>query len=241
MRGTSHHKSGLRLQDAIRCFSAADGDYLVAVICDGAGSASHGGEGASLSARVISNRSLDYVRDQRGLPSDEEVGDWIHELRDLISVTAKKRGLIPRDFATTLVAAIVGPTEALMLHVGDGAIVGRMKETEDWTSFSWPEHGEYVSTTFFLTDNEDVKLRTSRLEGVVNDIVLFSDGLERLALDFQAHKPHAPFLQTFSNAVRNGEAGRQNSLSRELGKYLDSSSINERTDDDKSLIVATRP
>ena len=240
VRGTSHERSGTRLQDAKRCFSSSSGDCLVAVVCDGAGSASHGGEGAALCSRILSSRALEYLRKECITPDDALIEEWIDDVRDSIARAAAARSLSTRDFATTLVAAISCSEETLTLHVGDGAIVAKTGPSDEWVALSWPEHGEYASTTFFVTDDESARLRISRSSMPIKELVLFSDGLERLALDFQENKPHGPFFSPFSLAVKSGDDGYQSGLSRELKKFLNSDPVNERTDDDKSLIVAVR-
>jgi hypothetical protein len=68
---------------------------------------------------------------------------------------------------------------------------------------------------------------------------LFTDGIERLALNFAAIEPHTPFFASMTEPVVKGEqVGFNVALSRQLAAYLSSDSINERTDDDKTLILA---
>jgi hypothetical protein len=56
--------------------------------------------------------------------------------------------------------------------------------SDSWSAVSWPEHGEYASTTLFMTDDAELRLRISRGQMRIEAAALFSDGLERLALDF---------------------------------------------------------
>lgn len=238
VRGTSHEKTGQRLQDAHRCFVADD--YLVAIACDGAGSSSHGGEGASLAARRISSLALAHVREHRILPCDAKIRDWIDETRDLIAQAAASRGLGLRDFATTLVLALASRDELLCAHIGDGAIAVRENESSAWTSVSWPEHGEYASTTYFLTDDTEPRLRISSTAVAFDTLVLMTDGLERLALDFALRSPHGPFLDVMAAPLRGLAPGRPATINRALSTYLQSATVNARTDDDKTLIVAVR-
>jgi hypothetical protein len=52
---------------------------------------------------------------------------------------------------------------------------------------------------------------------------------------------HIPFFDSMFRSVRGARApGLDAALSRELEKYLNSALINERTDDDKTLIMASR-
>jgi hypothetical protein len=78
-----------------------------------------------------------------------------------------------------------------------------------------------------------------RSEGI-SALVAFTDGLERLALDFCATQAHAPFFQGIVGPVTaSGTTGRDHKLCAALGRYLESDAVNARTDDDKTLLVAT--
>ena len=76
------------------------------------------------------------------------------------------------------------------------------------------------------------------LESELEDIVLFTDGIESIAIDFSTGKPHEPFLKPMLAPLRNGSDGA--SLSDKLIEFLSSPAINEKTDDDKTLILASR-
>jgi serine/threonine protein phosphatase PrpC len=211
---------------------------LIAAACDGAGSASHGGQGAAIAARALTENA----RRLPGIPSsmtDGLVREWIDECRDRIGVSAGRLGLAPRDFATTVVLVVSDGRETLCAHVGDGAAVVRSSSDGEWSALSWPEHGEYASTTYFLTDDPEPRVRISRSSVAIDRMVLMTDGLERLALDFGASRPHAPFFAGMTEPVAaSGAVGWDSALSSKLGRYLESETVNSRTDDDKTLIMA---
>lgn len=239
-KGTSHEKTGVRLQDALTCFSSENKNRIVffAVISDGAGSASHGGEGASLVCRKLSQAARKYFKKYSTLPNDETIETWVDAARDSIFLAAIRRSLTPRDFAATLVCVISYGSETVIIHIGDGCVVLRDVALEEWIAPSWPDHGEYASTTTFITD-EFLKLRITRHGNPISVIALFSDGIERLALNFTESKPFAGFFDGIVKPLKQTQdLGRNNSLSASLRNYLNSEAINARTDDDKSLIIA---
>lgn len=239
VRGTSHERTGTPRQDAFRCVAAQDGAMLVAIACDGAGSASHGRQGAAIAARHLSHAALAHARASAGLPGDKLVADWVDEARDRIAAAASRRALSPRDFATTVVMVATTGEQTMAIQIGDGAAVGRLRADGSWTALSWPEHGEFASTTFFLTDEAGVRLRISRSTAELDRLAVLTDGIERLALDFARGVPHAPFFEGVSRPVAESVAeGVDCDLSRKLGAYLASDAVNQRTDDDKTLILA---
>lgn len=231
---------GTKRQDAMRVLLAADRRTLIAVACDGAGSANMGGQGAAIAARVLSSSAKAALGLKGVHPADDTIWEWIDLARDRIAAVAERRGLILRDFATTVVMAISDGSSTLTLHIGDGAAVGRDAKTGEWQTLCWPEHGEYASTTFFLTDNGVPRARIVRHEWPVDRLAVFTDGIERLALDFTANRPHTPFFAGVSAPVAKSPAeGCDVPLSEMLGTYLASDAFNARTDDDKTLILAS--
>ncbi len=239
VRGTSHVKSGAPCQDAFKCNLV--NDTLVAIVSDGAGSAEFGGQGALLVCRTIAQRAAAHFSDQTAMPDDDALLSWIDDARDLIATAAERRGAIPRAFASTLVCVLAGATDTLILHIGDGAAALRSPDPEDWSVPIWPAHGEYASTTFFVTDDPSPQVRIKRRDQPCNAAVLMSDGLERLALSFSNGEPHRPFFESMVKPLESSEQqGRDARLAGQLRAYLDSDAINDRTDDDKTLVVAVR-
>lgn len=138
-----------------------------------------------------------------------------------------------------MVMVITDGSSTLSLHIGDGAAVARERDSSSWLALSWPEHGEYASTTVFLTDEAGARARIQRHEVDIDRLVVFTDGIERLALDFTGGLPHSPFFAGVTAPVAASQcSGFDGPLSSKLGQYLVSAPINDRTDDDKTLIVA---
>jgi hypothetical protein len=239
-RGTSHVRDGSDCQDASRCISVGpDSNVLIAVVCDGAGSASYGGQGAAITCRTVSESARIHFSNSKDLPRDDDVWNWVDEARERINRAAASRSLERREFSCTLVTVFATDAAAMILHIGDGAAVVRLDGK--WVAPSWPAHGEYASQTFFVTDDPAPQLRITRLEIPVDVAAVFSDGIERLVLDFASQTAPAPFfdimMKPFESAIATG---RNQKLSASLKRYLDSDRVNERTDDDKSLVFAVR-
>jgi hypothetical protein len=240
VRGTSHARVGIKKQDAYAvAHSESHPLTLGLVAADGAGSTTHGGSGAAIACRTLATHMREHFRVAGDdLPSEDTVWSWVDEVRDRIGHSAKRRDLQPRDFATTLVCAVVGKDGLVTAHIGDGAVVCQMDDGR-WTAQSWPEHGEYASTTYFVTDDEQPRLRYHHEAQLPSAIAVFTDGIERLALDFALNDAHAAFFEgMFKPLWANKGIGRDGGLSTSLAAYLDSAGIAERTDDDKTLLLA---
>ena len=238
LRGTAHAANGERRQDAFRVLTAEPG-VLIAVACDGAGSAAFGGPGAALAARVVTNRAKAWIDVAHAIPNPDMIELWIAEVRLALIVAADRRGCATATFATTLVLAISDGTKTITAHVGDGAIVARTADEPQLIALSWPDNGEYASTTYFVTDPCPC-VRMGLIEHCpIDRLALLTDGLERLALDFAARTAHPPFFDRMFAVAQPGTVrGRDQSLSRSLATFLDSDSVTARSDDDKTLILA---
>lgn len=245
VRGISHIRRDTRIQDAKRCFeskTSAGKTVFCAVVSDGAGSASHGGEGASLVCRTIAENLRAYFAAKSPiLPQTDIVWDWVDEARDKIAIAASRRDLTPRDFAATLIMAVTDGSQTFTAHIGDGAIVGRRAIDQKWQLISASENGEYASTTYFLTDPGTPRLRTSAVEEDIDALFLFSDGIENQVLDAVSGEPYSNFFSPMARPFVNSEVvGRNHELSERLAAYLDSEKFAEHTDDDKTLIIAVK-
>lgn len=233
--GTSHMRSGDRLQDAYSVARMGE-NYLFAVVSDGAGSARFGAYGAWFVCRFLTVRFREWLRSYGGAPPDEFLADWIDSLRDQIAEIAERRESTPRQFAATLAAVLISPEEVLVLHVGDSAVVGR--RGSQWDVLCWPENGEYASTTYFVTDVPEPRLNVTRYPRDYDAFALFSDGVGDLALSQLEQTAHPRFFGPMIRPVDvSPGAGRLPELSAKLAAYLAGPSVSDRTDDDRTLIL----
>ena len=158
-------------------------------------------------------------------------------MRQSITAEADRLGTVPRQLACTLLTAVIGEGRAIFAQVGDGSIV--LHDGERYVSVFWPQAGEYVNVTNFLTQPEFEQAFefVSRSEAV-HEVALFTDGLQRLTLNFAERSVHQAFFAPMFESLRNAENADE--LVAPLRGFLDSAAINERTDDDKTLVLATR-
>lgn len=238
--GTSHIRLGTRKQDALKAFTVdgEDGhEILCAMVSDGAGSAQYGGEGASLTCRILSQAVRQHFSKTNLMPSAEEVWSWIDAIRDRMQLAAENRGVVRKSFACTLVMLITRLDESIIVHIGDGAVVAR-NQTGEWKALTWPENGEYASSTYFITDDPEPRMRFTVGGEIYTAYALFSDGIEDMALDHKAMIAHVPFFTSMMRPLDNlNREGKDQGLSSALADFLDSGRVCERTDDDKSIIL----
>lgn len=242
--GTSHERAGAQCQDShLTALIGENGSTLVLIASDGAGSASHSEIGSSLAcSRLMEELKLAIYQGQAVADITKETAlKWLDEVRIALQSAADDHGLELRQFACTLLAAVVSPTHSAFFQIGDGAIVVR-PHGDSWSYVFWPQHGQFINTTNFITDTTapDV-LEFEVVAGRIEEVAVFTDGIESLVLHFASQSVHAPFFDQIFQPVRNHvSVGLIEDLSSKLQSYLSAPLVCERTDDDKTLILASR-
>jgi hypothetical protein len=245
--GTSHTKTGAPCQDASACrlLNTVNSEpVLVAVAADGAGSASHAEVGSALACDLFIGEMNAFFENGSGIQdfTRDFAAAWIAHFHNEVTYRAEAEGLRPRDFACTLLVAVVGAEMSVFLQIGDGAIViSEAGEPDEYMWVFWPQKGEFANVTTFATDEAACEhLEYNLVPHSIHEVALFTDGLERLALKFDTQEAHAPFFIPMFNPLRRAAEGHTENLSTALESFLNSKQINDRTDDDKTLILATR-
>jgi len=212
---------------------------MIACVADGAGSAKHSAVGSALACESIADSAEKYLElhgDFNKLQLDIVLA-WCETLREKIRAAADAQGCQFREMATTLCAAILSPKGSIFFQIGDGAIT--VGNNGVYGVVFWPQSGEYANVTNFMTsDKFRNELEFQATTRKFTEIALFTDGIERLALNFESQTPHLPFFQPLFKAVRLSANG--DSLATDLGQFLQSESVKNRSDDDKTLILATQ-
>lgn len=167
--------------------------------------------------------------------------EWFERFQNEVLLRAEAEGLRLRDYACTFLGAVVGPESAALVQIGDGAIVYSLLGEEDYLCMFWPQKGEYENVTYFATDPSiQDHFEHLLVDWRIDELALITDGIQRLALEFQVRSPFARFFRPVFAPVRASAGGHSEALSQALATYLNSPLVNERTDDDKTLILATR-
>jgi hypothetical protein len=250
--GTSHSATGVECQDAGRCAVIQDSqgsDVLVAAVSDGAGTAPCSARGAALTVNAFLDAASAEVSLAAGDLAFFDHGfasRWLAGVRAEISLLAAAEGRSPKDYACTFLGAVVGNRAAGYVQIGDGAIVVLDGPSSQPRCVFWPQHGEFANSTFFVTqDGADEVLLLARStcaegESAVLEVAMFSDGLERLVLNFATKDVHAPALAPILAWLAGQIPADTCGPSDALIAYLGSQHVNRRTDDDKTLVLATR-
>jgi hypothetical protein len=246
VRGTSHEASDAPCQDAHRTeiLAAKTDAPLVIAVSDGAGSARVSEIGARIAVTAICEQAEAWFASGhtiRDIDRSVFVG-WLSGVREQIAERAAESLSEMRDFACTLLIAIIGSEEAAFAQLGDGAIVVLTKEQE-WSWIFWPQHGPYANTTNFITEDSALERFECEVGSKrrIDEVAVFTDGIEQLVLDHKGRAAHDPFFNRMFPPLRESlVSGADTELSKHLAGYLTSPTVTGRTNDDATLVLASR-
>ncbi|MGJ5201525.1 PP2C family serine/threonine-protein phosphatase [Bradyrhizobium sp. HKCCYLRH1030] len=242
--GTSHLRINRGCDDSGACiFVRGEHESALIVVCsDGAGSAQRSSLGARIAVRAFCRNARSFLKGGGKIRdiSRDIASDWLDDIRGRIEIVSQSFGIPRREFAATLIGCVIGKSGAKVLHVGDGAAVHRLVDAHEWDISSWPSHGEYASTTYFVTDDPEPTFNLSEISGPLAELAVFTDGIEHLVLNFATKRAFDPFFNQIFSGFKPEGTGRNRNLSSHLSNYLRSPALCEKTDDDKTLLLARR-
>jgi hypothetical protein len=227
--GKGHIDVGLPCQDAF-AYKSGNG-RLVAVVCDGAGSASRSEIGATSCANTISSYLADLLGEPSLACSKEVIEKAVEAARSIIEARAVELALPSRELACTLVGAVIHENGGCLFHVGDGVGVAELDVGPPVLSL--PENGEYANETYFVTQDEwQSRLHIVPFAGSIRCIALMSDGAMSFA--FKRDGLFGPFIdpvKSFLTTVTEVEG------SEALQATLAGEGTWKITGDDKTILL----
>ena len=242
VRGTAHARRGQPCQDwqGHRCLP---GGGLVVAVADGAGSAARAERGARRAVEIALEATARAVEALVIHVPDPSASDWedllrwvFHEARRAVAARAHSEHHLLRDYSTTLSVAVIAEGWLAVAQIGDGVVVAQ-DEQGAFFAATHLQKGEYANETHFLTLRDALKRTSLHVEKrPVQALAAMSDGLVRLALSLPSGEPHRPFFQPLFSFVAH-MTGEDQARER-LSAFLASERVCERTDDDKSLVLA---
>lgn len=252
--GKSHIDSNLPNQDSIYLQKTQDG--MVAVVCDGAGSAKFSQAGAAFFSQSIGKMllSLGVSRSVSisGTAFDlvqvrQQIIEQLLQIRlDLQSQLTAESSL--RDYHTTFTGLLIHSNhQALLVQIGDSPLITsqfvvRHPHIDYFTNlqvYGDDSKNEYVNETHFITqDNWQSFLRVEPIDlSQVDCLALMSDGCADLVFEGASVTPkiYRPFFGNLLFNLTQSQSSQQGSAIIE--QALGNPATYRLTGDDKSLVV----
>ena len=252
--GKSHIDSNLPNQDSIYLQKTEHG--MVAVVCDGAGSAKFSQAGAAFFSQSIGKMLLSLGVSQSvsisGIALDlgqlkQQIIEQLSQIRlDLQSQLPAESSL--RDYHTTFTGLLIHSNhQAILVQIGDSPLITsqfvvRHPHIDYFTNlqvYGDDSKNEYVNETHFITqDNWQSFLRVEPIDlSQVDCLALMSDGCADLVFEGASITPkiYRPFFGNLLFNLTQSQSSQQGSAIIE--QALGNPATYRLTGDDKSLVV----
>ena len=235
--GKAHLDKDIPCQDA-HAHAVVSG-VLVAIVCDGAGSARLSEQGAqfvaaqtvqALAGRLEQGASVQDLH-------DGALAGTLAQIRAALDDIARAANATLDDYACTVVGVVMGQDAGFFFHLGDGLGVAQLADGQELISL--PANGEYANETYFLSGERwREQLRLLPIPQAVRGVVLMSDGCMPFAMSKNNAALYAPFMdavQGYLRTVDSVELGNE-----ALASTLADPRTHQITGDDKTLLLAMR-
>jgi len=236
--GSGHRQRGQLCQDA-HAHTVTAGGTLVLAAADGASSALHAGQGAQTAVSAVCARAQELLAETRPdliAQGPALLRDLLQHARAELERTAQGLGCALPELAATLILVLVQGEQTAWAQVGDGGVVAWHADGS-WQALTVPWQGEYLNETTFLTRPDyAAEIQLGSCEQAFQGLVLFTDGLQRLALHWPQQQPHPGFFAPLVAHVRS--ALDMEKAEQELCHFLLSPRLSARSDDDLTLLLA---
>lgn len=243
--GASHIAAGGTCQDGYRFTTAGRPGHhpaLLIAAADGAGSAPCSALGAEIAINSFIENVAASLVDEPVDALAAAARSWLTNMRMALHARAERDARAVADYACTFMGAVLGDDHAILVQIGDGIIAYRTGLGAPWAPATWPQTGEYRNSTYFITDDDAMERVSIRFVAEpVLQIAVSTDGLTDLCLDQALRLIHQPFfdslLQTFDAA---GATLEEDKIGAALSRFLESPQVASQSDDDKTLVLASR-
>lgn len=245
--GVSHQQQQLPCQD-YGSIHRLD-KIVMGAVADGAGSAQYSDLGAKLAVEsalkfLISTEEWLQQRQRSWLslpntPSSDLVNRLFTKTLTRVSSCLQKHATIHdypvHELACTLITFIATPDWIAAMQIGDGFMVVRCNE-EDYQLLFKPDKGEFANETTFVTSKTALdELQVRLLIGQQQFICASTDALERVAIRLSDWTPFPPFFKPLEEYL--WETSQPETDDTYLMQFLESERLNDRTNDDKTLLL----
>lgn len=232
--GSQHISRGLGCDDAF-AYGVA-GDFVVAVVADGAGSVtgtSAWGAYAACQSVVSAAMGAEFIsKFYAAAPRDGyAIMRWLFEgALDWVVDQAETMGVPVTSLSTTLCVALARPGLAVFAQIGDGIIAA--EGNGEITTVLIEDKSDYANATWFLQSKDafDVSFRIAVRRGLTA-FALSTDGMSYKITNVATGEAYDPFFKGSWQNVRSGASAADFAA---LLRGIE----DDQTGDDKTMVLA---
>lgn len=240
--GTSHKITNTAKQDnlCVINLNINDKDYFISAVADGAGRAKYSDRTSKFVCKFLTKKMTNWLKMNELSEFNKNIAtSWIRQFQSILKRYMKiYKFETVKDFATTILFAVLSNRGNIFFQIGDGAI--SVGNDDNLKCVFKPQKGEYVNTTYFATqDNFEKYLMFEKNNDNIERFAMQTDGIETISL-INYKEPSLAFFNPLFDCLRVESLGYSEDLSVELSEFLASDRVNKRTNDDKTLVIAMK-
>ena len=240
--GSAHIKSNTPKQDDLGVFDCVinDKNYLISVLADGAGSAKYSEISSKHICRFLIKKTAAFLNENTIEDLNKDVAIlWIKQFQVILNRFIKIYKLSSiREFATTVLFALLSDDKSVFFQIGDGAII--IGNNEKLDCVFKPQKGEYINTTHFIVEsNFEENMEFKVIDSDFENLAMHTDGIEMISLK-NLETPSLGFFNPFFDCLKEELPGYNEELSQELAEFLSCDRVNQRTNDDKTMLIVQK-
>jgi len=208
--GGRHIEENLPCQDSNSVYYDLVLDYGIAIVSDGAGSASH----SDLGSNIIVDKGISLLRDKfckvsfQDLIQKEQIEvenffiNFYKTLYKHFEEFSLKNDLPIKSLAATSIIVIFNNSGIICSHIGDGR-AGYQDSENRWHSILEPFKGEEANQTIFITSDIWGKpnefIRTKKINDSIQSFTLMSDGCESATFELNRFNDETQLYERLNN------------------------------------------
>ena len=247
--GRRHEADGTTNQDSFQYRTVPDQQILVAAVSDGAGSAPKSQLGSSAAVLHAVNVTTDELVHNAPLEAALRSG-FEAAMAAIHRIAQRDRHHDVSGYHATLVLTAWTPDGIAAIQVGDGAAI--VTTPDGPKMLTVPQQGEYANETYFITMPQATDIAFFNHTDEADGLIIFTDGLQKQAVDFAHKRPHTEFINDAITASAHEPAQPQSSIRSSswssiqssadllLQEWLSKEQVAENNSDDSTIIVASR-
>jgi len=239
--GTKHITGGTPCQDAVDYEIIPGGQIIIGAVSDGMGSARRSDVGSKLAVKTALSQMNNIKCWQSKPKNDEGAREIFWSVLEKVQAALKKQaengGYSVEDLNCTLLAFVATPQWLAAIQVGDGQIVVRPKGGNYQLLFM-PDKGEYPNVTTSVTSSHALeKMQVCVKSASYEFICAATDGIENIShIKRDNWKPSEGFFKPLEEQIMLSTKSLTHK-EKEIEDFLNSEQINQKTDDDKTLLL----
>lgn len=215
--------------------------YLFSAVADGAGSAKYSDASSKYLCKLFIRKIKHWLIDNEiNTLERDTILSWFIRFQNVIKRAVKFYKIDSiKEFATTFLFAVLSGKGNIFVQIGDGIIA--KGNSDELKCIFLPQNGEYLNATFFATEkNISENFMFEYNSDTIERLVMHTDGIELISFNFALQKPHVGFFNPiFNQLIESHTIGFNQDVSDFISDFLNCERVNNRTDDDKTLVVIT--